>query len=160
MEILYRFLALVALYAGFHCVALSMGGWLTRFADYESPQPEWRRAILAGLVSAVGVILLDSLVQTDFHTFKEIKRAERTLMYGSIIILLTCHRFVYRSGDDADLCASASMLLLLFCLSLLIIPLQESLHPWVHQKRDALEEKIEMESLKRQNSNPDEDDDS
>lgn len=51
MEILPRFLALVALYASFHCLALAMGGWLTRFADYESPEPEWRRAILAGLVS-------------------------------------------------------------------------------------------------------------
>ena len=160
MEILTRFLALVALFAGFHCLALSMGGGLIRLADYESTAPEWRRAILAGLVSALGVILLDSLVQSDFQTLKEIKRAERTLMYGSIIILLTCHRFVYRSGDEADLFASASMLLLLFWLSLLIIPLQESLHPWVHQQRDALEEKIEKESLKRQGANPDEDDDS
>lgn len=106
------------------------------------------------------MILLDAFVQIDLQTLKEIKRAERTLFYGSLLILLTCHRFVYRSGDEADLCASAAMLMLLFYLSSLIIPLHESLHPWIEQKRDALEEKIEMESLKRRDSNPDEDDDS
>ena len=110
MEVLLRFLALVALYAGMQCLALAMGGGLTRFADYESPKPEWRRAILAGLISAVGVIILDAYVQTNLNTFKEIRRAERTLFYGSMLILLVCHRFVYRSGDEADMLASGGML--------------------------------------------------
>ena len=159
MEILPRFLALVGLYAGFHCLALLVEGWLIGFADYESPKPEWRRAILAGLVSALGVILLDAFVQTDLHTFKEIRRAERTLDYGSLLILLVCHRFVYRSGDEADVYASGAMLMLLFYLSLLIIPLHESLHPWIEQKREQLEEKIETENRNSNDSTHENDED-
>jgi hypothetical protein len=159
VEALIRFLALVALYAGMQCLALAMGGGLTQFADYESPKPEWRRAIFAGLISAVGVILLDAYVQTNLNTFKDIRRAERTLFYGSMLILLVCHRFVYRSGDEADMYASGAMLWMLCYLVSLVVPLNESLHPWVAQKRHALAEKMEIENRNRNDSPHENDED-
>lgn len=152
METILRLLALSALYAGLQCFALLIGGALIRFADYEFPEPEWRRALLAGLVSAVGVIILDAVVQTNLHTLLEIRRAEHTLHLGTLIILLACHRYVYRSGDVGDMIASGAILMALCMVSNLIIPLQEKLHPWTEQKRAELEVEGKIENLKLNDS--------
>lgn len=144
MDLCLRFITLVILYASINCLALLLGGALVRFADYQSPAPEWKCAILSGITAAGLAILLEGFLQNDLRTHLEIRQAHRQLTTASLLILLSCHMFAFRSGDRADFAASGAILGLLYGACILIVPLHEWLHPWVETKSRELEKREQL----------------